>query len=112
MITDVSNDLLADPSAQNARPGSSCNAAKVGIRHKKEAVHLFESNQRSKYTRRSIQETVKRYAQKTIITRRIHSHLFRHHLLTYLTGNIGIVEPMSSLSGGTSNMGLLGLKDK
>jgi integrase/recombinase XerD len=87
-------------------------AAYVGIRHKKGAVYLFESNRRSKYTRRSIRGIVKRYAQIAGITRRIHPHLFRHQLLTYLTGNKGIVEPMSSLSGGTSNVGVSGSTKK
>lgn len=47
-----------------------------------------------------IREITKKYARRAGITKRIHLHLFRHQILTYLTSK-GIVNAKSSLSVGT-----------
>jgi hypothetical protein len=48
---------------------------------------------------------VKKYAKKAGITKRIHPHLFRHQLLTYLTSK-GIVDAKIQLIILGSNEGL------
>ncbi len=57
----------------------------INIQKEKGAVYLFESNRKSKFSTRSIRVIVKKYAKKAGITKRIHPHLFRHQILTYLT---------------------------
>lgn len=71
----------------------------VSIQRAKGAVYLFESNRKSKFTRRWIREIVKRYANKAGITKRIHPHLFRHQLLTFLTRK-GIVDAKVQMISG------------
>lgn len=63
----------------------------VSIQKEHNAVYLFESNRAYKFTTRWIREIVKNYARKAGITKRIHPHLFRHQILTYLTSK-GIVD--------------------
>lgn len=72
------------------------------IQKEKAAVYLFESNRLSKFTTRWIREIVKKYATKAGITKRIHPHLFRHQILTYLTSK-GIVDAKIQLISGHRN---------
>jgi integrase/recombinase XerD len=74
----------------------------VIIQKEKGAVYLFESNRMSKFTTRWIREIVKKYAKKAGITKRIHPHLFRHQILTYLTSK-GIVDAKIQLISGHKN---------
>ena len=74
----------------------------VSIQKEKGAVYLFESNRMSKFTTRWIREIVKQYARKAEIEKRIHPHLFRHQLLTYLTSK-GIVDAKIQLISGHKN---------
>jgi integrase/recombinase XerD len=74
----------------------------VSIQKEKGAVYLFESNRMSKFTTRWIREIVKKYARKAEIEKRIHPHLFRHQLLTYLTSK-GIVDAKIQLISGHKN---------
>jgi integrase/recombinase XerD len=71
----------------------------VSIQRAKGAVYLFESNRKAKFTRRWIREIVKRYANKAGISKRIHPHLFRHQLLTFLTKK-GIVDAKAQMISG------------
>ena len=71
----------------------------ISIQKEKGAVYLFESNRRSKFTTRWIREIVKKYATKAGITKRIHPHLFRHQILTYLTSK-GIIDAKIQLISG------------
>ena len=63
------------------------------------AVYLFESNRATKFTTRWIREITKKYAKIAGITKRIHPHLFRHQILTYLTSK-GIVDAKIQLLSG------------
>ena len=74
----------------------------ISIQKEKGAVYLFESNRMSKFTTRSIRVIVKKYAKKAGITKRIHPHLFRHQILTYLTGK-GIVDAKIQIISGHKN---------
>ena len=74
----------------------------VSIQKEKGAVYLFESNRMSKFTTRWIRQIVKKYARKAEIEKRIHPHLFRHQLLTYLTSK-GIVDAKIQLISGHKN---------
>jgi site-specific recombinase XerD len=47
--------------------------------------YLFESRQRTKYTARRVQQIVARYAVAADLSERIHPHLMRHQMLTWLT---------------------------
>jgi site-specific recombinase XerD len=47
--------------------------------------YLFESRQRTKYTARRVQQIVAGYAEAAGLTERIHPHLMRHQMLTWLT---------------------------
>jgi integrase/recombinase XerD len=74
----------------------------ISIQKEKGAVYLFESNRMSKFTTRSIRVIVKKYAKKAGITKRIHPHLFRHQILTYLTSK-GIVDAKIQIISGHKN---------
>jgi len=71
----------------------------ISIQKEKGAVYLFESNRKSKFTTRWIREIVKKYATKAGISKRIHPHLFRHQILTYLTSK-GIIDAKIQLISG------------
>jgi integrase/recombinase XerD len=47
--------------------------------------YLFESRHRKRYSSWRIQQIVKYHAEKAGITESVHSHLFRHQMLTWLT---------------------------
>jgi integrase/recombinase XerD len=74
----------------------------MSIQKEKGAVYLFESNRKTKFTTRWIREIVKKYAIKVGIDKRIHPHLFRHQLLTYLTQK-GIIDTKLQLISGHQN---------
>lgn len=74
----------------------------ISIQKEKGGVYLFESNRLSKFTTRWIREIVKKYAEKAEITKRVHPHLFRHQILTYLTSK-GIVDAKIQLISGHKN---------
>jgi integrase/recombinase XerD len=74
----------------------------VAIQQEKGAVYLFESNRMTKFTTRWIREITKKYARNAGITKRIHPHLFRHQILTYLTSK-GIIDAKIQLISGHKN---------
>lgn len=74
----------------------------ISIQKEKGAVYLFESNRMTKFTTRWIREIVKKYAKKAEISKRVHPHLFRHQILTYLTSK-GIVDAKIQLISGHKN---------
>jgi integrase/recombinase XerD len=47
--------------------------------------YLFESRQRRPYSTRRVEQIVQEYATQAGITERVHPHLFRHQMLTWLT---------------------------
>jgi integrase len=47
--------------------------------------YLFESRQRTKYSTRRIEQIVAHYAQLADLPERVHPHLLRHQMLTWLT---------------------------
>lgn len=47
--------------------------------------YLFESRQRTKFSTRRVQQIVSRYARMAELPERIHPHLLRHQMLTFLT---------------------------
>jgi integrase/recombinase XerD len=74
----------------------------ISIQKSKGAVFLFESNRCNKFTTRWIREIVKKYALQAGITKKIHPHLFRHQILTYLTSK-GIVDAKIQTISGHAN---------
>ena len=50
-----------------------------------ERAFLFETRHYGPYTTRRVQQIVEQYRQEAGITDRVHPHLFRHQMLTYLT---------------------------
>jgi len=48
--------------------------------------YLFESQRCLPYTARRVQQIVQGYRDQAGITKHVHPHLFRHQMLTYLTG--------------------------
>ncbi len=58
----------------------------IRIQAEKGAVCLFESNRSQKFSTRWIREIVKKYATQVGITKRVYPHLFRHQVLSYLSG--------------------------
>jgi integrase/recombinase XerD len=47
--------------------------------------YLFESRQRTKYTTRRVQQIIADYAAAAELSERVHAHLLRHQMLTWLT---------------------------
>jgi integrase/recombinase XerD len=47
--------------------------------------YLFESQRCGKYTPRRVQQIVQTYRVKAGLTQRVHPHLFRHQMITWLT---------------------------
>jgi integrase/recombinase XerD len=68
----------------------------------KKATYLFETNRNNKFTTRWIREIVKTYAKQAGIFKRIHPHLFRHQLLTFLTQK-GLIDSKIQLISGHKN---------
>jgi len=50
----------------------------------KQAIYLFESNRKHKYTDRGVRKLLSRYAEAAGLQRPISPHKFRHYLLTWL----------------------------
>jgi integrase len=63
---------------------------------------LFESRQRSKFTARRVQQIVAKYAREAGLPERIHPHLLRHQLLTWLTAQ-GLPDAQIQLISGHSS---------
>lgn len=80
----------------------------LAIQKEKGAYYLFETNRREKFTTRWIREVVKKYAREAGIIKRIHPHLFRHQLLTFLTKK-GIVDTKIQLISGHRKRDNLGI---
>jgi len=74
----------------------------ISVQNEKGAEYLFETNRKSKFTTRWIREITKKYARKAGIKKRIHPHLFRHQLLTFLTQK-GIIDSKLQLISGHQN---------
>jgi len=73
-------------------------------RHHRE--YLFESQQHRPYSTRRIQQIVTEYGRIAGLTERIHPHLFRHQMLTWLTSQ-GLGDAQIQLiSGHTSKKSL------
>lgn len=64
-----------------------------------ENEYLFESNRKKKYSTRWIQMLVKQYAVDAGIELKVHPHLLRHQLLTFLTKN-GVPDQQIQLISG------------
>jgi len=47
--------------------------------------YLFESRQRTKFSTRRVEQIVSEYGKAAGIEQRVHPHLFRHQMLTWLT---------------------------
>jgi integrase/recombinase XerD len=63
------------------------------------AIYVFESNRCRPYSTRRLRQIVKQYATAAGIAKRVYPHLFRHHLITYLTKQ-GIISPKLQLLSG------------
>ncbi len=50
-------------------------------------IYLFETTRYSAFTPRRVQQIVKEYREISEIVQKIHPHLFRHQMITYLTSN-------------------------
>jgi site-specific recombinase XerD len=64
--------------------------------------YLFESRLKSKFSTRQIRYIVKEYAEKAGIDQKVHPHLFRHALLTFLTKE-GLSDAQIQLISGHSS---------
>ena len=60
---------------------------------------LFETQRRTQFTTRRIQQIVSEYREKAGIKQPVHPHLFRHQMLTYLT-NQGLTDAQIQLISG------------
>lgn len=58
---------------------------KAYVQSHPENEYLFESKQRRPFSTRRIQQIVEEYAERAGIEDRVHPHLFRHQILTWLT---------------------------
>jgi integrase/recombinase XerD len=61
--------------------------------------YLFESRRRTKFTARRVQQIVAEYAGAAELPERIHPHLLRHQMLTWLTAN-GLADAQIQLISG------------
>lgn len=64
--------------------------------------YLFESQRRTKYTVRRVQQIVAEYAAAAGLEERVHPHLLRHQMLTWLTAQ-GIPDAQIQLISGHSS---------
>ena len=71
-------------------------------------VSKANRNSNERLTTHSIRVIVKKYAKKAGITKRIHPHLFRHQILTYLTSK-GILDAKIQLISGHKTLSSLGI---
>lgn len=68
--------------------------------------YLFESSRKTKYSTRQIQRIVKEYGAIAEISKKVHPHLFRHMLLTWLTANGMTDAQIQVISGHSSKASL------
>ena len=61
--------------------------------------YLFESRQRTKYSTRRVQQIVADYAAAADLPERVHPHLLRHQMLTWLTAQ-GLADAQIQLISG------------
>ena len=66
-------------------PDSFRSLLKMHLAAHPENEYLFESNMKRHYSTRRVQQIVQEYAEVAGIEERVHPHLFRHQMLTYLT---------------------------
>ena len=66
-----------------------------------DAEYLFESRHRRHYSPRRVQQIVQEYVVAAAITERVHPHLFRHQMLTWLTAQ-GLPDAAIQLISGHS----------
>src|SRR5262249_5385745 len=64
--------------------------------------YLFESRHRRHYSTRRVQQIVQDYAREASIAERVHPHLFRHQMLTWLTAQ-GLPDAAIQLISGHSS---------
>ena len=60
-------------------------ALKTHLAAHPENRYVFESRQRTKYSTRRVQQIVGEYGEAAGIEQKVHPHLFRHQMLTWLT---------------------------
>lgn len=58
---------------------------KSHLRASPQNCYLFETRRCGPFTSRRIQQIVQKYRERAGIDQRVHPHLFRHQMLTYLT---------------------------
>lgn len=76
---------------------------RIHIEHlPRNTVYLFESAQRRHLTDRRVRQLVHHYAKQAGITKRVHPHLLRHQMLTFLTAS-GINDAQIQLISGHSS---------
>ena len=64
--------------------------------------YLFESSRKTHYSTRQVQRIVKEYGAIAEITKKVHPHLFRHQLLTWLTSQ-GLTDAQIQVISGHSS---------
>nr|WP_276605580.1 site-specific integrase [Deinococcus sp. Arct2-2] len=69
-------------------------------------VHLFETQRCGPYTVRRVQQIVQRYREAAGLSAAVHPHLFRHQMLTFLTGQKLSDAQIQLLSGHASKKSL------
>ena len=69
-------------------------------------VHLFETQRCGPYTVRRVQQIVQQYREAAGLSANVHPHLFRHQMLTFLTGQKLSDAQIQLLSGHASKKSL------
>ncbi len=64
--------------------------------------YLFETTRNTGFTTRRVQQIVKEYREKAGITAKVHPHLFRHQMITFLTKE-GLTDAQIQLISGHSS---------
>ena len=64
--------------------------------------YLFESSRKTKYSTRQVQRIVKEYGAVAEISKKVHPHLFRHQILSWLTTQ-GLSDSQIQLISGHSS---------
>ena len=64
--------------------------------------YLFETTRYTGFTTRRVQQIVKEYREKAGITAKVHPHLFRHQMITFLTKE-GLTDAQIQLISGHSS---------
>ena len=65
--------------------------------------YLFESQRCTPFTPRRVQQIVQAYREQAGITQRVHPHLFRHQMLTFLTSQ-GLSDAQIRLISGNKSL--------